>query len=217
MRLKLLLPLSPLSLNQNFGEDNACYNPFTREVRTRTDVVCPVGFRSLYQNMKGHNGLDLRATDWQPIYAASEGFVEELQTEPERGLGIGIISNLKYDFILSPYSTSGEFNAKTRYWHLAAFNVKKGDQVKAGQLIGWADNTGYSSGTHLHFELKPVYEKDGRWHNLFQDNGFYGAIDPTVYLEMTPAFDKNSFLMRIRLQVADIMNKMVDLLTKVGN
>lgn len=215
MKLKLLLPVTPLVCNQFFGEDLACYNPKTGVVTTRTTLTCPTGTRSLYKpQMEGHNGLDLKAKSWQPVYASCEGFVEELQTEPERGLGIGIVSYSMYEFMLSPFNTACEVFAKVRYWHLAAFNVKLGDKVKAGDLIGWADNTGYSSGDHLHFELKPVYQKKGKWTNLFQDNGFLGAIDPTSYIEMTPAFDKNSFTMRMRLQLTDLLTRLSDLLSK---
>lgn len=49
-------------------------------------------------------------------------------------------------------STSGR--SKVVYAHLRPdIKVKKGQRVKAGQLLGYSDNTGYSSGPHLHFEL----------------------------------------------------------------
>lgn len=39
------------------------------------------------------------------------------------------------------------------YWHLEEFNVKTGDFVEAGDLIGLIGNTGRSAGPHLHFEI----------------------------------------------------------------
>ena len=55
----------------------------------------------------------------------------------------------------------------TLYAHLATVSVKKGDVVKAAQVIGTMGNTGRSFGMHLHFEVR-------------RDNKH---IDPTPYLE----------------------------------
>jgi hypothetical protein len=74
-----------------------------------------------------------------------------------------------------------------------SFNVKLGDYVRKGDFIGLADNTGFSSGDHVHFELKPVSfttpvnkTKDSDLTNTLQTNGYYGAVDPYPYLEKPP-------------------------------
>ena len=180
----LIQPVEPFIINQAFGEDKACYNGF-KTISKLQDDICPVGYESLYTRagMKGHNALDLRASTGQEVYATHNGYVDEIQTEEARGLGIGIVSDSKEFFL----ETASEEYYKTRYWHLKGFKVNKGDYVTVGQLIAYADNTGYSSGSHLHFELKPIRVSilNGTprlIENLLQNNGYNGAINPLPYI-----------------------------------
>ena len=60
-------------------------------------------------------------------------------------------------------------HAKTIYWHLIKeIPVKVGQKVQAGDVVGYADNTGFSTGDHLHFGLKPQEkgENDWTWVNI---------------------------------------------------
>lgn len=207
----LKYPVNPLHINQNFGADMSCVDSKNNVVTKATSATCPAGYVSLYakSGMKGHNGLDLRAYHGQEVYAACEGYVEEVQTEEARGLGLGIVTNELY------FCT--ELNRltqwKIRYWHLKGFEVKKGDYVEQGQLIGYADNTGFSSGDHLHCELKPVSVKKGVVTNLLQNNGYYGGVDPIPYLESPKfAFTKNIYM----YETSDDVEELQKILIKEG-
>jgi len=207
---------SQFILSQNFAENNACIRTDgTGNIIPRYKASCPNGYMSIYKyfGMKGHNGLDFAAKDWTPLYSALEGIVDEVSTEPSRGLGLGIVSEQEYQWISAYENTEGTNQIKHRYWHLAGMNVKLGDKVKIGQVIGWVDNTGYSTGSHLHFEIKPV--KDGK--NILQDNGFFGAIDPLPLMELNlSAFEQQDFFAKIFIQLSDIAQQVADLLLKLG-
>lgn len=186
----LFRPVSPFHINQQFGENKACIDIATGKKTIYCDGLNPpAGYRSVYSKINGHNGLDLRAKNNQPIYSAQDGIVAELVDEPVRGLGLGIITTKKFYCL----ETKKLEHFKIRYWHNARHNVRLGHTVSIGDLIAWADNTGYSSGDHLHFELKPVdvtWNKDGtikKYKNTLQKNGFAGAVNPLPYL-----WDKNA-------------------------
>mgnify|MGYP001586665487 CR=1 FL=1 len=213
MKLQLFRPLKQLQISQNFTENNACVKlDGTGKVIPRKEANCPIGYESVYEHvgLKGHNGLDLPAIDWEPVFASLEGIVTELQTERERGLGIGIVSEQKYEWSDAFSNANGDNQIKLRYWHLAGMNVKMGQKVKIGDVIGWADNTGWSTGTHLHWECKPIEGKI----NVLQNNGMFGAIDPLVYLQDISAFEKTDFLAKIQLQIWQLSDWITNLLNK---
>ena len=62
---------------------------------------------------------------------------------------------------------------KTIHWHLDSLDVKLGQEVKQGQILGLADSTGASTGTHDHWECK---ETDEKGNTINKDNGWLGAI-----------------------------------------
>ena len=135
----------------------------------------------------GHNGLDLRAKHGTPIYASHDGLAN-YQIDSGGGHGVVLISN---------DTLHGE-RYKTIYWHMVDPVVEpkftspiygKNDvPVKAGDLLGYADNTGLSTGHHLHFGMKFVEanETNGALFNVFQQNGYLGAVDPLPYLPVIP-------------------------------
>ena len=73
------------------------------------------------------------------MYAAADGTVES--AGPAGQYGNLII--LTHDFGLS-----------TRYGHLSRFNVRPGQHVTRGDVIGFVGSTGRSTGAHLHYEIR---------------------------------------------------------------
>jgi murein DD-endopeptidase MepM/ murein hydrolase activator NlpD len=80
---------------------------------------------------------------------------------------------------------------KSLYCHLnkGSFRVTPGDNVKTGDIIALADNTCMSTGSHLHFGLKPILpgrrSGSGAISNRAMD--YNGAIDPALYRTGTAA------------------------------
>jgi murein DD-endopeptidase MepM/ murein hydrolase activator NlpD len=60
--------------------------------------------------------------------------------------------------------------------------VNVGDSVRSGDVIGISDNTGFSTGSHLHWGCKPVQWNGKLWETIDKDNGFSGAIDCFPFL-----------------------------------
>jgi murein DD-endopeptidase MepM/ murein hydrolase activator NlpD len=179
----LFKPLKDFRIFQGFYQNGACIDLATNKKVIACDGFNPpAGYKSIYKT--GHGGLDLFASHNTPIYSSQDGTVEEWVAEKERGIGLGIITDRKFYCD----ETGKEEYFKIRYWHQHINLVNLGDKVKIGQVIALADNTGYSSGSHLHYELKPVkvtFNKDGsikKTVNILQDNGYYGAINPQPYM-----------------------------------
>ncbi|MFQ5532485.1 MAG: M23 family metallopeptidase [Candidatus Methylomirabilales bacterium] len=103
-----------------------------------------------------HRGIDIAAAPGTPIMAPADGVV----TFAGRlaGHGRAIVLNHGFGF-------------KTFYGHNKKNVVKKGARVKRGQVIGHVGNSGYSTGSHLHYEVlvegtpqDPLkYMLDGHW------------------------------------------------------
>jgi len=85
-----------------------------------------------------HHGLDIGNKTGTPIYAAADGKISSTGQQKYFGKYISI---------------SHKFGYTTKYAHLHKMYVKKGDEVKRGQIIAEMGNSGRSTGSHLHFEV----------------------------------------------------------------
>jgi murein DD-endopeptidase MepM/ murein hydrolase activator NlpD len=89
---------------------------------------------------RGHAGLDI-AADWgTPILAADEGEVLKAYWNDEGYGGLVVLAH-----------PSGY---ETWYGHLSRLGVEVGEHVTRGEQIGRMGSTGYSTGSHLHFEVR---------------------------------------------------------------
>lgn len=95
-------------------------------------------------NGKGHNGIDIGVGVGTPIYAAADGTIRGSGNTDTtcKGASYG-------KWILMDHPQ----NLSSLYAHLSLIKAKAGQSVKAGDLIGYSGNTGYSTGPHLHFSV----------------------------------------------------------------
>ncbi|MFA6749234.1 MAG: M23 family metallopeptidase, partial [Candidatus Riflebacteria bacterium] len=84
-------------------------------------------------------GIDIAAPKGTPILAATNGKV--IYAGRRSGYGNLII-------------VSHANGYSTRYAHCSSIIARKGQQVKAGQIIGRVGATGVATGNHLHFEVR---------------------------------------------------------------
>jgi murein DD-endopeptidase MepM/ murein hydrolase activator NlpD len=87
-----------------------------------------------------HTGQDFAAPIGTPVHALADGTIIFASYDGAYGNKIAI------------QHAEGLI---TWYAHLSAFEVKLGDKVQAGQLIGLVGNTGNTTGPHLHLEIRP--------------------------------------------------------------
>jgi murein DD-endopeptidase MepM/ murein hydrolase activator NlpD len=86
-----------------------------------------------------HTGIDLRGETGEPVYATAAGRV----TNAGRDGGYGNMVEIDHGYGLA-----------TRFGHLSEIDVKVGQTVRIGQVIGKIGSTGRSTGPHLHYETR---------------------------------------------------------------
>ena len=86
-----------------------------------------------------HPGLDISADKGSPVYATADGTITQAAYSGAYG-NLVVIDH--------------KFGIETRYGHLSAFRVARGQTVKRGDLIGLVGATGRATGPHLHYEVR---------------------------------------------------------------
>jgi len=108
-----------------------------------------------------HAGVDIANDAGTPIFAADDGVVVAAE---DSKLSDGTLIGYGRHLIIAHQN-----GLMTLYGHLEGYSVKVGQQVRQGDFIGLMGSTGYSTGPHLHFEV--------RLNNL--------PVDPMPYLPST--------------------------------
>ncbi|MDR1453093.1 MAG: peptidoglycan DD-metalloendopeptidase family protein [Candidatus Margulisbacteria bacterium] len=96
-------------------------------------------FHPVFKVWRTHSGIDIAAASGTPIKAADSGVV--ILSAWHGGYGRAIVVDHGKGFA-------------TLYGHLSKQNVKEGDKVNKGQVIGLAGSSGVATGPHLHFEIR---------------------------------------------------------------
>lgn len=107
-----------------------------------------------------HNGIDFASNIGANIYATADGTVTTATTQ--RGYGRIVIIDHGFGF-------------ETRYAHMNKINVRKGQKVTRGHVIGEVGNSGLSTGPHVHYEIR----KNGETVNPI--NYFHGDLSAEEY------------------------------------
>ena len=93
-----------------------------------------------------HQGIDIKCPSGTKVYAAHGGVINNAGSKSDSS---------GYHVILKANGSCGNIDY-TKYMHLRGFAKQNGDTVKPGEVIGYSDNTGNSSGSHLHFQINLV-------------------------------------------------------------
>ena len=95
-----------------------------------------------------HGGIDFRARRGTPVYAPADAVVRIAS----RKSGFGLLVELLHGRGFFP-GKKKLVRYRTRFAHLSKIKVKRGQQVKRGDLLGLVGSTGRSTGPHLHYEM----------------------------------------------------------------
>ena len=134
-----------------------------------TRMASGYGYRSdpFTKVRKFHYGMDFTAPRGTPVYASGDGVVTRADAA---AVGFGKHIRIEHGY-----------GYESIYAHLYKYNVKKGQRVKRGDLIGFVGSTGRSQAPHLHYEIW----KDGNKINPI--NFYYGNLSAEEFNELLKA------------------------------
>lgn len=104
-------------------------------------VTSEFGWRThpITKKLGFHTGIDIANKKGTPISAAFSGSIQDCGTNEAYG-----------NYVLMRHSD----NLYTFYGHCDSLNVRKGMNIRRGEVIAYMGSTGYSTGPHLHFEIR---------------------------------------------------------------
>jgi murein DD-endopeptidase MepM/ murein hydrolase activator NlpD len=116
--------------------------PVANEDLKRTASGWGYRIHPIYKVRKMHYGMDFTAPVGTPVYTTGDGKVVEVSGSKRTRVGFGLVVKIDHGY-----------GYETVYAHLNAFNVKLGQEVKRGDVIGYVGNSGGSTAPHLHYEV----------------------------------------------------------------
>ncbi len=138
--------------------------PVNNENLTR--IASGYGYRTdpFTKARKFHYGMDFTAPRGTPVYATGDGVIARADNNAT-GYGNHIVIDHGYGY-------------ESLYGHLYKYNVRAGQKVQRGDIIGFVGSTGRSEGPHCHYEVF----KDGERINPI--NFYYGSLTPEEFANM---------------------------------
>lgn len=92
-----------------------------------------------FKTLKSHQGVDYTIPEGSRVFATADGKVKEVSTRSTSGQSVVIDHGNGFE---------------TSYSHLGKINVRKGEQVRRGDIIALSGNSGLSLAPHLHYEVR---------------------------------------------------------------
>lgn len=158
--MKVQFPIDPLALTQGFGGNEAIYKKF---------------------GLKGHNGWDIKTKypdtpqGKRNILAPQDVEMYRIGNDPP---GYGL-------FLEVIVKTKNLWKITFAHCHSTPLFINK----KQGETIAISDNTGNSTGAHLHITCKRIKIVNGKHEVINYNNGYFGAVDPQEYFDEVKNFN----------------------------
>ena len=143
-------------------------------------------FHPILQTQRAHTGVDYAAPTGTPVMSVADGVVTESSYQGAYGNMVVIQHNARQS---------------TVYAHLSRMQVKRGQTIKQGDIIGAVGSTGLSTGPHLHFEFRI-----GGRHVDPLTLAQQGSAEP-ISAAMRPQFNQRAQVARSQLMAAAQMRQ----------
>jgi murein DD-endopeptidase MepM/ murein hydrolase activator NlpD len=128
---------------------------------TENEISSSFGRRidPINNSVKFHNGIDISRPTGTKVFAWSDGIVT--RNGWLRGYGVTV-------------DVTHSDGVKTRYAHLKRTNVRKGQKIDKGQILGQVGETGRTTGSNLHFEVAVAGKRSNPLDHLSEDGKIVG-------------------------------------------
>ena len=143
-------------------------------------------FHPILQTQRAHTGVDYAAPTGTPVMSVADGVVIESSYQGAYGNMVVVQHNARQN---------------TVYAHISRMQVKRGQTIKQGDIIGAVGSTGLSTGPHLHFEFR-VNGRHVDPLTLAQQ----GSAEP-ISAAMRPQFNQRAQVARSQLMAAAQMRQ----------